>query len=47
MVNMEDGNCTLTWQLREDKIQFDGVEINGRGEVAPSCQSHKKKKDFL
>lgn len=37
MVNMHDGDCTLTWQLRDGKIQFDCVKINGKGEVASSC----------
>lgn len=31
MANMHDGNCTLVWQQRNDKIHFDYVEINGKG----------------
>lgn len=46
MVNMLDGECSLTWQLRDDKLQFDSVEIHGLGEVASSCQSHRKYKIF-
>uniref|UniRef100_H3CIK5 Podocalyxin n=2 Tax=Tetraodon nigroviridis TaxID=99883 RepID=H3CIK5_TETNG len=30
MANMHDGNCTLVWQQRNDKIHFDYVEINGK-----------------
>lgn len=33
MVNLQDGNCTLTWQHRNGKIHFDCVEINGKGEA--------------
>nr|XP_020490471.2 LOW QUALITY PROTEIN: podocalyxin [Labrus bergylta] len=29
MVNMQDGNCTLTWR-HHDRVQFDVVEINGK-----------------
>lgn len=46
MVNMHDGDCTLTWQLHDGKIQFDCVEIKGKGEAASSWQSHRKQ-DFL
>ncbi|XP_075932139.1 podocalyxin isoform X2 [Anarhichas minor] len=30
MVNLQDGNCTLTWQHHNGKIQVDCVEINGQ-----------------
>lgn len=33
MVNLQDGNCTLTGLNHNGKIQFDGVEINGKGEA--------------
>lgn len=33
MVNLRDGGCTLVWQQRSGRVQFDRVEINGRGEA--------------
>lgn len=38
MANLHDGNCTLVWQHRNGKIQFDCVEINGKGKAPSSLQ---------
>lgn len=35
MANMQEGNCTLSWQQHNGKIHFDCVEINGKGRAAP------------
>lgn len=46
MVNLQDGNCTLTYQHHNGKILFDCVEINGKGKT-PSYLLVVKLKFFL
>lgn len=35
MANLQDGSCALIWQRHSGKMQFDSVEIKGKGN-APS-----------
>lgn len=42
MVNMQDGNCTLTWRHHEGKIQFDRVEINGKVKTNLASQIYEE-----
>lgn len=42
MVNLHDGNCTLTWQHRNGKIQFDCVEINGQVKTSLANQYYEE-----
>ncbi|TKS91029.1 Podocalyxin Podocalyxin-like protein 1 [Collichthys lucidus] len=30
MMNLQDGNCSLSWRHQNGKIHFDSVEINGK-----------------
>lgn len=34
MGNLRDGNCNLTWRHSNGRIQFESVEINGKGTAA-------------
>ncbi|XP_068573177.1 podocalyxin [Cebidichthys violaceus] len=42
MVNLQDGNCTLTWQHHNGKIQFDCVEINGKVKTSLANQYYEE-----
>lgn len=42
MVNLQDGNCTLTGLNHNGKIQFDGVEINGKVKTSLASQYYEE-----
>lgn len=42
MVNLQDGNCTLTWQHLNGKVQFDCVEINGKVKTSLATQYYEE-----
>lgn len=42
MVNLQDGNCTLTWRHHNGKIQFDCVEINGKVKTSLATQYYEE-----
>ncbi|KAM6961516.1 podocalyxin [Tautogolabrus adspersus] len=42
MVNLQDGNCTLTWRHHNDKVQFDCVEINGKVKTNLATQIYEE-----
>ncbi|XP_076577919.1 podocalyxin isoform X1 [Chaetodon auriga] len=42
MVNLQDGNCTLTLRHQNGKIQFDCVEINGKVKTTLATQYYEE-----
>ncbi|XP_034382226.1 podocalyxin [Cyclopterus lumpus] len=42
MVNLQDGNCTLTWQHHNGKIHFNCVEINGKVKTSLATQYYEE-----
>lgn len=42
MVNMEEGNCTLTFRHHNGKLQFDCVEINGKVKTKLATQIYEE-----
>ncbi|XP_060886192.1 podocalyxin [Labrus mixtus] len=42
MVNLQDGNCTLTWRHHNDRVQFDCVEINGKVKTNLATQIYEE-----
>lgn len=42
LANMRDGKCTMTYEHRDGKLDFDMVEINGKGStIKKSLSRHK------
>ncbi|GLD48035.1 podocalyxin isoform X2 [Lates japonicus] len=42
MMNMQDGNCTLTWNSHNGKVQFEHVEINGKVKTNLATQYYEE-----
>lgn len=42
MANMQEGNCTLSWQQHNGKIHFDCVEINGKVKTRLAAEHYEE-----